>query len=540
MKRQAVDEILQDPMAPFQALKAALKTEMHCALPGIVKEFDPATQTATIQPAIRSRVAKETGVDNVQLPLLANVPVFFPGGGQFALTMPVQPGDECLVIFADSCIDAWWQSGGVQNQIDLRSHDISDGFAFVGFRSRVKALVDVSDSVPAVIGDPDALKGPKGDDGQPGPKGDKGDTGATGPAGPTGPVGPAGPQGAPGSNATVTKAAVEGVLTGDISTHNHDTHHVKVADVANDLAQTAAGKVLDARQGKVLNDKIVQLSNPNLLINPDYMINQRSATSLNINNSNWQYFVDRWRFAGAGSLELWVNYDNLLTQTGYSDVALIRIICNNASIGAAMQQVVENLAGGNYLHANMISSCWVFCDQPTTLYFHDTPYTLPAYVWTFITAPKPITDSAFRIVHYAAGSIYVALPKLEIGTITTPSVRRTKPDELAMCQRNFINLNANRNTYPIYAFGEAYDSSTLYMLCPLPTTMRITPTVSYASLRLRCGSDIATVNSIAVNMVSQNMVKLLVVSSGLTPKNFYVLETNNSADGYLIFDAEIY
>ena len=36
---------------------------------------------------------------------------------------------------ADRCIDAWMQSGGVQNPMTGRRHDLSDGFALVGFRS---------------------------------------------------------------------------------------------------------------------------------------------------------------------------------------------------------------------------------------------------------------------------------------------------------------------------------------------------------------------------------------------------------------------
>ena len=40
-----------------------------------------------------------------------------------------KPGDECLVVFADGCIDSWWADGGVQDQDDLRRHDLSDGFA---------------------------------------------------------------------------------------------------------------------------------------------------------------------------------------------------------------------------------------------------------------------------------------------------------------------------------------------------------------------------------------------------------------------------
>ena len=71
------------------------------------------------------------------------MPVYFPSGGNCTLTFPVKPGDECLVVFASRCIDAWWQSGGVQDQAEMRMHDLSDGFVFVGCaRSRVLPSVN--------------------------------------------------------------------------------------------------------------------------------------------------------------------------------------------------------------------------------------------------------------------------------------------------------------------------------------------------------------------------------------------------------------
>ena len=36
------------------------------------------------------------------------------------------------MVFASRCIDAWWQSGGVQDQAEMRMHDLSDGFVSWG------------------------------------------------------------------------------------------------------------------------------------------------------------------------------------------------------------------------------------------------------------------------------------------------------------------------------------------------------------------------------------------------------------------------
>lgn len=114
------------------------QSDIWTALPGIVNSFDPAKQTCEVQPAIQVQI---TNPDNgnrswVTLPLLVDCPVFFPSGGGCTLTFPLVAGDECLVIFSSRCIDAWWQSGGIQNQPMLRMHDLSDGFVFAGIRSQ--------------------------------------------------------------------------------------------------------------------------------------------------------------------------------------------------------------------------------------------------------------------------------------------------------------------------------------------------------------------------------------------------------------------
>ena len=68
--------------------------------------------------------------------------------------------------------------------------------------------------------------GPKGEPGEPGPKGEPGADGAPGIQGPKGDPGEKGEKGDPGSDASVTKQNVEAVLTGDITSHNHDSRYI--------------------------------------------------------------------------------------------------------------------------------------------------------------------------------------------------------------------------------------------------------------------------------------------------------------------------
>ncbi|MFG0232798.1 Gp138 family membrane-puncturing spike protein [Achromobacter sp. 413638] len=138
-------ESLNDPEASLRAGMRGALAETWTAMPALIVDFDPVAMTCSAQPAIRARVtAPSGGQQHVPLPLLLDCPVYFPSGGNCTLTFPVKPGDECLVVFASRCIDAWWQSGGVQDQAEMRMHDLSDGFVFVGVRSQPRVLPSVN------------------------------------------------------------------------------------------------------------------------------------------------------------------------------------------------------------------------------------------------------------------------------------------------------------------------------------------------------------------------------------------------------------
>lgn len=128
-----------------EARQRAINFRVAC--PGIILSFDPSEQTVSVQLALREqRVDNEGNKTWIEIPQLVDVPVVFPRAGGYVLTMPIQEGDECLVIFGDMCMDAWWQSGGVQNQIDCRRHDLSDGFAILGPWSQPQVIPNYSTS----------------------------------------------------------------------------------------------------------------------------------------------------------------------------------------------------------------------------------------------------------------------------------------------------------------------------------------------------------------------------------------------------------
>lgn len=115
--------------------------DVHTCLPGIVKSFDPKTQTAKVQPAIM-RLWRDGGWK--PLPECVDCPVSMPRYGNFVITGPVSPGDEGLLKFSERSIDNWWARGGVQEQSEMRMHDLSDGFFEPGYSSKGRVPANVS------------------------------------------------------------------------------------------------------------------------------------------------------------------------------------------------------------------------------------------------------------------------------------------------------------------------------------------------------------------------------------------------------------
>lgn len=105
-----------------EALKQEIFSSLHCALPGTVISFDAEKQTAEIQPAVK--------LGSKTFPALSDVPVFMP------VPFDVNTGDACLVVFADIDIDAWFDTGAASEPHSSRKHSLSDGFAFIGFKTR--------------------------------------------------------------------------------------------------------------------------------------------------------------------------------------------------------------------------------------------------------------------------------------------------------------------------------------------------------------------------------------------------------------------
>lgn len=118
----------------FNAVLTQRLTDVHTAMPARVEKFDAVKQVADCAPLLQAKVETEAGFETVSLPVVPNVPVVFPGGGDFRVTFPVKPGDVVLLVFSEASLDRWQAMDGVQ-PADGRRHHLADAIAIPGLHS---------------------------------------------------------------------------------------------------------------------------------------------------------------------------------------------------------------------------------------------------------------------------------------------------------------------------------------------------------------------------------------------------------------------
>lgn len=125
-----INELVGGEVQRFKDIAKQLKFELRCCCPAIIKSINYDECTVIVQPVIKEKIQYGTQeLKEMQLPEIQDVPLIYPSSQNgFSITFPVQINDECLLFFADTCIDAWWQSGGIQSQFEERRHDLSDCF----------------------------------------------------------------------------------------------------------------------------------------------------------------------------------------------------------------------------------------------------------------------------------------------------------------------------------------------------------------------------------------------------------------------------
>jgi len=146
-----------------QAIEDRL-ADVHVMLPGRIDAYDATTQKADVEPLIRRLQSVQDGEVAEDLPIIPGVPVVFPRTQAFRITMPVEPGDRCMLVFCERSIETY-QTGdnrrgdntALIKQTDpatFEMHNLSDPVAILGWYNDAEALAapDADDLVLGEIG----------------------------------------------------------------------------------------------------------------------------------------------------------------------------------------------------------------------------------------------------------------------------------------------------------------------------------------------------------------------------------------------------
>lgn len=109
-------------------------SEMHTCLPGKVTAYDPVTNTAVVKPGVKLSLFASDGSRHFEDPIeIPFVPVIFPRAGGMVLRLPVDVGDPVLLVFAESSLAEWRESGEVSEPADARRFSLGWPVAILGF-----------------------------------------------------------------------------------------------------------------------------------------------------------------------------------------------------------------------------------------------------------------------------------------------------------------------------------------------------------------------------------------------------------------------
>ena len=132
---------MSDSPTLAEVIQNALRAEMleiHTMLPARVEKYDSNTQKASVSPLLKK---KYIDGEIVQLPVINDIPVQWPSGGDAFIHMPLKVGDIGMAVFAERSLDKWLSGdGGFVVPDDPRHHNLTDAVFIPGISTFSQAF----------------------------------------------------------------------------------------------------------------------------------------------------------------------------------------------------------------------------------------------------------------------------------------------------------------------------------------------------------------------------------------------------------------
>lgn len=266
-----------------------------------------------------------------------------------------------------------------------------------------------------------------------------------------------------------------------------------------------------------------KFSNPNLIINPDFKINQRGETSYTsavAQTIKIVYSVDRWCLYGHS---LTVNSDKsvTITPTTYSDGALIQNLETPVDGDITIQIYAVSVSGTATISVGP-------SDGSSTTEIGILKNGLNTFTFS-----KGIKRLVIRVKN---GTLTLKYAKVEKGTVATPFVAPNPSEELVKCRRYYTIIG---NTL----IGYVMSSVSFYMGFTEPLNIRKNGTIAMkgdnSANYLRCGGKAKAVNiDTSRSMYDLKYIRLYFAN----PTSAYdsMVCALDCSSAIIVIDAEIY
>lgn len=284
------------------------------------------------------------------------------------------------------------------------------------------------------------------------------------------------------------------------------------------------------------------VSNPNLLDNPDFKINQRGLSVYSQSAKGQKMTIDRWAIHKRSSTE---TGDITLTPSSSGGSVL-----NNQTDGlACMYQRIENfsdLFGKQITYSASINgsvlSLTTTCTNATAQ-SGNVVYTKDKSAWLRIWVVLD-TYIQFEIYLKAGASITVDWVKLEMGDTPTPFIPPNPALELEKCQRYLWVLRSTSTNDFILGRSLPSSSTSIEYYLYSPVELRSVPTIAFENIELQgstsAGITFSKARSIAVRRKTSNIILLYVTTkASMTTGAWYQLISSSDGVGMIELSSEI-
>lgn len=273
---------------------------------------------------------------------------------------------------------------------------------------------------------------------------------------------------------------------------------------------------------QTLTNQVANITNPNLLDNPWFTINQRGVTSWS--NENAGYSADRWKHDGSatGSITNGVYTCNVPTYQNWEDDRIAPLLGKTVTLS------------------------WLLSDGTIGFETKTLPSALTStFVWPFTNNYVVLALKSGNLSQGARIKENVAIKavKLEIGDISTLAMD-TVPDyslELLKCQRYFVRYLMPDNSGAPLGIGFYSSTTNARLSLTLPIEMRAKPTVNISDIskfKVIVDNVAKVTSAVSVSGVFQNIITLNFTTD--TATQYAIATLNRTTQGeYIDLSADL-